>query len=236
MRIFFDWEFIDRGAGIPLEPVSLAMVREDGVYTYVINEGCLANVVKHPWLSLNVVPHLPIKFDNSNIFFWDPNHADYTRLMSVDGMAAEALRFIREAAKVDGEVVELWADYAAYDHVVLAQLFGPMNELPAGIPKYTNDLQQELARLRRAGIQVELPPTPEHNHHAVADALWALDAFKAIMASQGQGALVAKPGIVDAVVVELEPEPEQPPIKPVEAIINVAGDGGVVSDVYGHRW
>ena len=237
MRIYYDWEFLERGGGAAIVPVSLAMVREDGVYTYVINEACLASVVMHPWLSLNVVPHLPIRFDNSNIFEWDPSHTDYGRIMSVDGMAAEALRFIREAAKVDGKKIELWGDFVAYDHVALCQLFGPMNELPAGIPKYSNDIQQELARLDRAGIKVALPATPEHNHHAVADALWAMDAHKAIMVAQGEDGPSTIPGIVDAVVVEPEPDVKAPAPSstPIEAVVSIAGDGGV-TDVYGHRW
>ena len=38
--------------------------------------------------------------------------------------------------------MELWAWYAAYDHVVLAQLWGPMPALPREIPRFTKDLRQ----------------------------------------------------------------------------------------------
>ncbi len=38
--------------------------------------------------------------------------------------------------------VELWADYGAYDHVLLCQLYGPMIDLPQNIPMFTNEFQQ----------------------------------------------------------------------------------------------
>src|SRR5262249_40241896 len=41
-----------------------------------------------------------------------------------------------------GEQMELWAWYAAYDHVVLAQLWGAMPALPRAIPRFTKDLRQ----------------------------------------------------------------------------------------------
>ena len=41
-----------------------------------------------------------------------------------------------------GEQLELWAWYAAYDHVVLAQLWGAMPALPREIPRFTKDLRQ----------------------------------------------------------------------------------------------
>ena len=43
--------------------------------------------------------------------------------------------------------VELWADWGAYDHVALCQLWGRMIDLPEGVPMWTNDLR----RGRRSG-------------------------------------------------------------------------------------
>lgn len=63
---------------------------------------------------------------------------------------------------------ELWAYYAAYDHVALAQLFGPMHQLPAGIPMQTDDLVTEAKRLGLTAS--DLPPQPEGLHNALADA------------------------------------------------------------------
>ena len=41
-----------------------------------------------------------------------------------------------------GEVIELWAWMASYDHVVLAQLWGDMRALPRVIPRFTHELRQ----------------------------------------------------------------------------------------------
>ena len=71
------------------------------------------------------------------------------------------------------------ADYGAYDHVVLCQLFGRMIDLPDGVPMFTNDLQQEL---RRRGN----PPLPEQAagvHNALEDARHLKACFEAITAS-----------------------------------------------------
>ena len=38
--------------------------------------------------------------------------------------------------------VELWAWSAAYDHVVLAQLWGPMPALPRELPRLTREMRQ----------------------------------------------------------------------------------------------
>ena len=64
--------------------------------------------------------------------------------------------------------MELWADYGAYDHVALCQLFGSMVDLPEGMPMFTHDLQQELARPSLA--DGDLPAQESGLHNALADA------------------------------------------------------------------
>lgn len=76
---------------------------------------------------------------------------------------------------------ELWAYYAAYDHVALAQLWGRMIGLPEGIPMWTNDLQQELFR---RGVEPPSPPDDEHN--ALADARWVLKTLNGLRVERGQ--------------------------------------------------
>lgn len=56
--------------------------------------------------------------------------------------------------------------HGAYDHVVLAQLWRTMANLPEHVPAWTNDLRQEAHRL---GDPV-LPAQPRDAHHALADA------------------------------------------------------------------
>ncbi|MFN3005118.1 3'-5' exoribonuclease domain-containing protein [Mycolicibacterium wolinskyi] len=82
----------------------------------------------------------------------------------------------------DTEFLELWAYYAAYDHVALAQLWGRMIHLPNGIPMWTNDLQQEMVRL---GIDDdEIPRAEGYEHHALDDARWNWQVLREIRRRQ----------------------------------------------------
>ncbi|HEX2810472.1 MAG TPA: hypothetical protein VHN80_30280 [Kineosporiaceae bacterium] len=157
MRIFYDTEFLEDGRTIEL--ISIGMVADDGRELYLVNRDAPWDRVRdHPWLMANVVPLLP-----------QPAGGDPVALVNAADPVVQPRRAI--AAGV-GEFVratpdpELWAWYAAYDHVALCQLFGRMVDLPDGIPRWTNDLQQAI---RAAGSPV-LPPAPDDAHHALADA------------------------------------------------------------------
>lgn len=63
--------------------------------------------------------------------------------------------------------VKLWAWYGAYDHVRLAQLWGPMINLPGHIPMLTHDLKSEAMRLGNP----EMPKQFGKVHDAAADTL-----------------------------------------------------------------
>lgn len=162
-RIFYDTEFLEDGRTIDL--ISIGMVREsDGAELYLVNRDMpLRRIRKHNWLMKNVIPSLPQgrgdrrnRVPNSWLFdYCDPLVKRRTII------AAEVRRFI--TATPDPQ---LWAWYGAYDHVALAQLFGPMIDLPDGIPMWTNDLRQECERLRNP----RLPEQPEGEHNALADA------------------------------------------------------------------
>lgn len=166
MRIFYDMEFVERGRDLPLRLVSVGMVCDDGRELYLINEECLSDVARHPWLSFNVLPHLPAKGTIAGgILEWDREHADYERVLPLDTLVT----FVREFM-VETRDLELWAYYGAYDHVVLCQLFGSMAELPSGIPMWTHELMQEW---ERAGRPTLPPMIGEHN--AINDARWARD-------------------------------------------------------------
>lgn len=178
MRVFYDTEFIERGPDIPIVPVSLGFVGEDGRELYVINEECLSRVMNHPWLSVNVVPHLPISTDQhdvgSFISEWDAQHPEYGNVVSLDTLRAAVRVFLQSY-----EELELWGDYAAYDHVVLCQLFGTMAELPSGIPMFTRDIQQLLTMYP----DVKLPSQSGNVHHSLHDARWTRDMYMAITQS-----------------------------------------------------
>jgi hypothetical protein len=183
MRVFYDCEFVERGRELPIQLVSIGMVREDGHEMYVINQECLSNVVRHPWLSINVVPELPIRFDDPYIFEWDKDHEDYPNVMAMDAIAQAVLDFltrrtfsILDEKSLELDPAELWAWYGAYDHVVLCQTFGSMAELPPGVPMFTHELQQ----LAEEHPQVVLPPQPIRRHNAMHDARWVQEAFRRI--------------------------------------------------------
>jgi hypothetical protein len=61
--------------------------------------------------------------------------------------------------------MELWAWYAAYDHVALAQLWGAMPALPREIPRFTKDLRQLWDDRGRPRL-----PEAEGRHDALIDA------------------------------------------------------------------
>lgn len=170
MKIYYDTEFIEDGRTIDL--ISIGLVTEDGREYYAVNRDMpVRRIRRHPWLMAHVVPRLPKgsgDLRNSMSRRWLFHYGDPV-VKRRQTIAAEVRAFILAS----GPGVELWADYAAYDHVVLAQLFGPMVELPEGIPMFTHDLQQEAARL--VGTRVwafdGAPPVQEReSHNALADA------------------------------------------------------------------
>ncbi len=84
-----------------------------------------------------------------------------------------------------GERVELWAWIGAYDHVVLAQLWGTMPDLPRALPRMTKDLRQRWEDLGRP----ELPTTPDADmHDALTDAKLNLSRWKALEAFRSERA------------------------------------------------
>jgi hypothetical protein len=163
VKVFYDTEFLEDGKTIEL--ISIGMVREDGAELYCVNRDAPWKRIKHhEWLMANVVPGLP------------QPHGDWIRHMPKSWpidfnnpavkdraeIAAEVRRFLLDSL---GEP-ELWAWYGAYDHVVLAQLFGRMIDLPTGIPMWTNDLRQEVHRLDNP----TMPEQPSGLHNALEDA------------------------------------------------------------------
>ena len=75
-----------------------------------------------------------------------------------------------------GGEIELWAWFAAYDHVALAQLWGAMTALPRPIPRFTRELRQ---RWDDRG-QPALPPKPAGTHDALVDARYNLARWRAM--------------------------------------------------------
>lgn len=169
-RIYYDTEFLEDGRTIEL--ISIGMVAEDGRELYAVNaeiehEPLFTRIGSHRWLMDNVIPHLPLRARDP-ITKPQAQHPGRFYLDDTDNRIMPR-RMIRNAVRdfIDATPdPELWADYGAYDHVVLAQLFGRMISLPDGVPMWTNDLRQEW---RRLGCP-DLPEQPSGKHNALADA------------------------------------------------------------------
>jgi hypothetical protein len=80
----------------------------------------------------------------------------------------------------DRERVELWAWFAAYDHVALAQLWGDMPALPRELPRFTRELRQRWEDVGKPS----LPPPPSDAHDALADARHNLLRWRVIEAER----------------------------------------------------
>jgi hypothetical protein len=166
MRIYYDTEFLEDGRTIEL--ISIGMVAEDGREYYAVNKDMPhKRIAKHDWLRQNVAPGLPRLHGDARMYAGrgnplalDWHHPDFKRR---DLIADEVRAFIQATPDV-----QLWASYGAYDHVVLAQLWGPMIALPDGVPMWTNDLQQEAARFGLT--DADLPRQADGHHNALADA------------------------------------------------------------------
>lgn len=162
--IDYDFEFLEDGRTI--DPISIGMVCDDGREYYAVNRDMpVRRIRKHQWLMGNVVPHLPQPHGDWRLHMpkrWLFNYRD-PAVKPRKQIAAEVAAFIQATPEP-----ELWANYGAYDHVALAQLWGPMIALPAGVPMFTKDIQQERDRLGLAWD--ELPKQAGTEHNALADA------------------------------------------------------------------
>lgn len=179
MRYFYDWEFVERGPGNTTAPLSCGIVAEDGRELYQQFYDGLQPAVRNDWVRENVLPHLEKKF-------WTVEKVMYlhgtVQRLKLDTICPEYSDPVwvwydettrwRDTlyAFMDPEKFgkpELWGYYADYDHVLFAQSFGKMGDLPPDFPMYTNDLKQLSVMLG----DPELPPLPDsREHHALDDA------------------------------------------------------------------
>lgn len=157
MRFFYDCEFIEDGRTVDL--VSIGVVDETGREFYAVStQFDPARAID--WVRRHVLDKLPPPADPA----WRPP----------ERIRDDLLAFLTEP----GEPIELWAWMAAYDHVALAQLWGDMRALPRVIPRFTHELRQ---RWEDAGSP-HLPPAPEDQHDALADARHNLARWRVLAA------------------------------------------------------
>ncbi len=147
-RYFYDCEFIEDGTRIDL--VSIGVVDEAGREFYAVSTE-FDDSKAVPWVRRNVLDKLPSPASKA----W----------RSRERIREDLLAFLTEPLGSGGEL-ELWAWFAAYDHVALAQLWGAMPALPRVIPRFTKELRQRWDDLGRP----QLPSAPPDQHDALADA------------------------------------------------------------------
>ncbi|MEV0271794.1 MAG: polyadenylate-specific 3'-exoribonuclease AS [Hamadaea sp.] len=159
-RYFYDCEFIEDGITIDL--VSIGVVDEHGREFYAISSQ-FDPTKAIPWVRKNVLDKLP-----------SPGNPAWR---SRERLRDDLLAFLTEPlqADPDGEL-ELWAWYAAYDHVALAQLWGNMQALPRIIPRFTKDLRQ----LWDDAGRPPLPSAEAARHDALVDARHNLARWQAM--------------------------------------------------------
>lgn len=158
MRYFYDTEFIEDGRTIEL--VSIGIVAEDGREYYAVSTDFDASKANN-WVRYNVLDKLP----NPSSGVWK----------SQERIRDEVLRFLTSGPGKP----ELWAWVGAYDHVLLAQMWGDMTGLPRQLPRYTRELKQYW---EMAGCPA-LPALPQGNHDALVDARHNLAKFQLCMAA-----------------------------------------------------
>lgn len=186
MRVYYDAEFIEDGHTIDL--ISIGMVADDGHEYYAVSsEFSMAALAANPWLVENVWPSLPriggdarMHIPTRGLFgrprphhkllgdLFDRNAPEVKPRAVIAREVADFLLGADHRRTMMVPYLELWADYGAYDHVALCQLYGPMIDLPEGVPMFTHDLRQEVARL---GLKdSDLPQQAAGHHNALADA------------------------------------------------------------------
>lgn len=154
LKYFFDTEFIDDGWTIDL--ISIGIVCEDGREYYAEVHG--------------------VGWEKASQWVLDNVRTQLTgETKSRAQIAMDILGFVFEGQQPP----EFWAYFAAYDWVVLCQLYGTMMELPnqpppvGQWPMFCMDLKQAATML---GI-ARFPPQEGVEHNALADAKWNLQSY-----------------------------------------------------------
>jgi hypothetical protein len=136
-RFAYDTEFIEDGRTIDL--ISIGIIREDGQEYYAVNsEMPFSRIREHRWLMENVFPFLLMKSTVA---------PDGEQLLLLPDLPHPSVKPKKIIAKEVYEFLtsgehdpEIWAYYGSYDHVVFAQLWGVMAQLPNPMPMRTRDV------------------------------------------------------------------------------------------------
>lgn len=142
--------------GKTIDLLSIGMIREDGA-TYYAEPAEADHSRASDWVKANVLPHLT-------------------------GETKPRAQIAADIVAFAGDAPQFWAYYADYDWVALCQLFGTMMDLPQGWPMFCRDVKQAAVD---AGNPT-LPTQVSQEHNALADAVWARDAWQFLQAAASQ--------------------------------------------------
>ena len=169
MRFFYDTEFLEKDGHI--FPISIGIVADEpnnlGIAEYyaVLEDAQWSTIVSNEWIRVHVISNL------GSINNFKP------RLQ-----IGQEIRHFMDSYGGTSEDNELWAYYAAYDHVVLSQIYGRMIDIPEPIPMHTNDIMT-IADV----LGLPDPKLDTSSHHALEDALEVRDAYRNLTAKSRKG-------------------------------------------------
>lgn len=183
MKYWLDTEFLNRGAGHPIDLISIGIVAEDNREYYGINvEAPLGVMVRDGWVRQNLWPTLPLipwqEVGAIGVADWDHEHDDIPFVKQIegeDGLREEVYQFLI----AEGEP-EIWGSYSGFDYVVLSQLFGSFNDRRPLMPKLIYDIQQVLQPSLETFTKTAGATRPRQvgaRHHALEDARHTRDTF-----------------------------------------------------------
>lgn len=180
MRYFLDFEFIEDGETI--DPISMAVVREDGKYLYLLNKTCKVNRASG-WVIENVFKYLPVRKETGKEWEW-----------YVPEIQAEDVPWILRPHDLWKYLVEKFIGedsnpqfcgyYSDYDWVAFCQIFGTMMDLPKNFPKFCVDIRQWRSELGEKVWGEHVPKQTGAEHDALSDARWIRDAYGALLPSR----------------------------------------------------
>lgn len=171
-RYWYDFEFLEDG--VTIDPISIGIVdSDDREYYAVFRDAPWQRIAERPWLMENVVPHLPMGLDENRP--WWPQSWLFDMADPCVKPKAQIAAEVKDFLIGRNEPIELWGYYPSYDHVALAQLWGPMIARPQRIPMWTNDVQQVAYEL---DLEHCLPRQGDDLHNALADAKWTREAWR----------------------------------------------------------
>jgi hypothetical protein len=154
-RYFYDCEFIEDGRVVDL--VSIGVVDEFGREFYAVSTE-FDDTKAIPWVRRNVLDKLPSPSDKA----W----------RSRERIRDDLYAFLMEPIRGRDEQMELWAWFAAYDHVALAQLWGRCRRCPGDTALHQGPAPA-LGRPGRPAL-----PTMSGRHDALVDARHNLARWK----------------------------------------------------------